>query len=146
MIRRRWDPTADLVTMQQTMDHLLTEAWAPRRAGRRQDSRIAVLPLDVYSTNHELIIKASVSGVEPEEIEITIEGDRLTIRGEICAPLENVEYHIQERRYGPFERTLTLNIPVEIEDAEATFQNGELTLILPKAEEVRPKVIKVEAR
>ena len=145
MIRRRWDPTADLATMQQTMDRFFDDPTAPRRAGRREERRKAVLPLDVYSTDHELIIKASVSGVDPEDVEITIEGDRLTIRGEICAPLENVDYHLQERRFGPFERTLTLNIPVEIQDAEATFQNGELTLIIPKAEAVRPKVIKVKA-
>jgi HSP20 family protein len=145
MIRRRWDPVADLVTMQQTMDRFLDESWAPRRAGWREDSRMAVLPLDVYSTDNELVIKASVSGLEPEDVQITIEGDRLTIKGEITAPLENVDYHIQERRYGPFGRTLTLNVPVEADSAEATFQNGELTLIIPKAEEVRPKVIKVKA-
>ena len=146
MIRRRWDPVTDLVTMQQTMERFFDEPWAPRRAGWREDSRRAVLPLDVYSTDHELIIQASVSGVEPEDVEITIEGDRLTIKGEIRAPLENVEYHIQERSYGAFGRTLSLNIPVETENAEATFQNGELTLTIPKAEEVRPKVIKVKAR
>lgn len=145
MIRRRWDPASDLVTMQQAMDRFFDGAWAPRSEGWREGSRVALLPLDVYSTANELVIKASVSGVEPEEVEITIEGDRLTIKGESRAPLENVEYHIQERRYGPFGRTLTLNIPVEAEAAEATFHNGELTLIVPKAEEVRPKVIKVKA-
>ena len=144
MIRRRWDPRAGLVTMQETVDRFFDEPWTPRRAGWRE--RMAPLPLDVYSTDNELVIKASVSGVDPEDVEITIEGDRLTIKGEICAPLENVEYHIQERRYGRFGRTLTLNMPVETEHAEATFQNGELTLIIPKAEEVRPKVIKVKAR
>jgi len=107
---------------------------------------MTVLPLDVYSTANELVIKASVSGVEPGDVEITIEGDRLTIKGETRAPLENVEYHIQERRSGPFGRTLTLNVPVEADSAEATFRNGELTLIIPKAEEVRPKVIKVKAQ
>ena len=146
MIRRRWDPRTDLVTMQQAMDRFFDEPWTPRRTGWREGERMAPLPLDVYSTDNELVIKASVSGVEPEDVEITIEGDRLTIKGEICAPLENVEYHIQERRYGRFGRTLTLNIPVETGNAEATFQNGELTLIIPKAEEVRPKVIKVKAR
>ena len=139
MIRRRWDPATDLVTMQQAMDRYFDGSWANQHHGRRAD----VLPLDVYSTANELIIKASVSGVEPGDVEITIEGDRLTIKGETNAPLENVEYHIQERRSGPFERTLTLNLPVEADNAEATFQNGELTLIIPKAEEVRPKVIKV---
>ena len=146
MIRRRWDPATDLVTMQQAMDRYFDESWAGRRAGWREGNPMAALPLDVYSTANELVIKASVSGVEPGDVEITIEGDRLTIKGETSAPLENVEYHIQERRSGPFGRTLTLNVPVEADSAEATFQNGELTLIIPKAEEVRPKVIKVKGK
>jgi len=145
MIRRRWEPASDLITIQEALDRYFDEGWAPRRVGWRAGRRVDALPLDVYSTDNELVIKASVSGVEPEDVEITIEGDRLTIKGEICAPLENVDYHIQERRYGPFGRTLTLNIPVDADSAEATFQNGELTLIIPKAEEVRPKVIKVKA-
>ena len=143
MIRRRWDPATDLITMQEAMDRYFDEAWAPRRANWRGSRRVDTLPLDVYSTDNELVIKASVSGIEPGEVEITIEGDRLTIKGETSAPLENVEYHIQERRSGPFGRTLTLNIPVDADNAEASFQNGELTLIIPKAVEVRPKVIKV---
>lgn len=147
MIRRTpWDPVTDLVTMQQAMDRLYDEAWAGRDAEWRQGQRMATLPLDVYSTANELIIKASVPGVEPEDVEITIEGDRLTIKGETNAPLENVEYHVQERRSGPFGRTLTLNVPVEADSAEATFRNGELTLVIPKAAEVRPRVIKVKSK
>lgn len=147
MVRRmRWNPVTDLVTMQQAMDRLFDEARASRPDEWRQGQRVALLPLDVYSTADELVIKAAVAGVEPEDVEITIEGDRLTIQGEISAPLENVDYHIQERRSGPFARTLTLNVPVEAENAEATFKNGELTLVIPKAQEVRPKVIKVTSK
>ncbi len=147
MIRRtRWNPVADLVTMQQAMDRLMDEAWAGQDAEWRQGQRVAALPLDVYSTADELVIKASVPGVEPTDVEITIEGDRLSIKGETSAPLENVDYHIQERRSGPFGRTLTLNVPVEADNAEATFRNGELTLVIPKAQEVRPKVIKVKSK
>ena len=147
MVRRvRWDPVTDLVTMQQALDRLYDEAWAGRDAEWRQGQRVNTLPVDVYSTANELVLKASVPGVEPEDVEITIEGDKLTIRGELNAPLDNVEYHIQERRAGPFGRTLTLNVPVEAEGAEATFQNGELTLIIPKAQEVRPKVIQVKSK
>jgi HSP20 family protein len=145
MARRRMRaPITDLVTMQQAMDRLFDEAWTRRDLGWRQGERVAVLPVDVYSTANELVINASVPGAAPEDVEITIEGDRLTIKGETQAPLDNVDYHIQERSYGAFGRTLTLNLPVEAEQAEATFKNGELTLIIPKAEEVRPKVIKVK--
>ena len=154
--RRGWDPITDLVTMQQAMDNLFDETWARRGMGWRQgDPRgmgwyhgepVVALPLDVYSTDNELVIKASVPGADPEEVEIAIEGDTLTIKGETGAPLENVDYHIQERRHGAFGRTLTLNVPVEAEQAEATFERGELTLIIPKSEEIRPKVIKVRSK
>ena len=144
--RRNWDPVADLVTMQQAMDRLYDDAWSRRGMGWRQGERVAPLPLDVYSTDNELIIKASVPGTGPEDVEITIEGDTLTIKGETKATLDNVDYHLQERRHGPFGRTLTLNVPVEADQAEATFENGELTLTIPKAAEVRPKVIKVKSK
>jgi len=145
MGRRSWDPLTDMVTMRQAMDHLFDEAWTRRGMGWGQGERVAPLPVDVYSTANELVVKASVPGVSPDNVEITIEGDTLTIKGETKAPLENVDYHIQERRYGPFARTLTLGMPVQADQAEATFDNGELTLVIPKAEEIRPKVIKVKS-
>ena len=144
--RRSWDPITDLVTMQQAMDRLFDEAWEGRGAGWRRGTRVAALPVDVYHTADELVILASVPGLNPEDVEITIEGDTLTIKGETKPPLENVDYHIQERRYGPFGRTLTLNMPVQANQAEAVFEKGVLTLTIPKAEELKPKVIKVESK
>jgi HSP20 family protein len=73
-------------------------------------------------------------------------GDTLTIRGELRPPLGNVEYLFQERSHGAFARTLTLNVPVAAEKAEAIFENGVLALTLPKAEEVKLKVIKVKSK
>jgi HSP20 family protein len=144
--RRIWDPTTDLVTLQQAMDQLLDEGWRQRGYGWQRGERVHTLPIDVYSTEGELIIQASVVGLDPEDVEITIEGDTLTIKGERKAPLDNVNYHIQERRYGRFSRTLTLNVPVEPDQAEAVFEKGILTLTIPKAEEVRPKVIHVKSK
>jgi HSP20 family protein len=144
--RRSWGPMTDMVTVQQAMDRLFDETWARRSMGWREGERVTALPVDVYSTANELVLKASVPGVDPENVEITIEGDTLTIRGETKSPLENVDYHIQERSYGPFGRTLTLNVPVDVDQAEAAFDNGELTLIIPKAEAVRPKVITVKSK
>jgi HSP20 family protein len=144
--RRSWDPVTDLVAMQHAMDRLFDDAWTRRGMGWQQAERTATLPVDVYSTADELVVKASVPGLKAEDVEITIEGETVTIKGTTQAPLDNVDYHIQERRYGPFGRTLTLNVPVNTEQAEATFENGELTLVIPKAEEVRPKVIKVKSR
>lgn len=113
---------------------------------RRRSGYTHALPVDVYSTENELVVEASVPGLEPADVEITIEGETLTIKGERRAPLENVDYHIQERRYGLFARSLTLNLPVESEGAEAVFEKGVLTLTIPKAEEARPKIIKVKSK
>ncbi len=144
--RNVWSPMADLMAMQQAMDRLYDENWGRYGGGWRRGERVHYLPLDVYSTPDELVVQASMPGINPEEVAITIEGDTLTIKGERKPPLENVEYLVQERRYGPFSRTLSLNVPVEADRAEAQFDRGLLTLHIPKAAEVRPKLIKVTGK
>lgn len=106
--------------------------------------RVIRLPVDVYTTDNEIVVTASVPGVNPDSIDITVEDEVLTIKSEIPARLENVNYLFVERFHGSFSRSLKLNVPVNVEDIEATFENGILTLVLPKAEEARPKVIKVQ--
>ncbi|HEY89323.1 MAG TPA: Hsp20/alpha crystallin family protein [Thermoflexia bacterium] len=143
-----WDPVRDLVSLRSAVDRLMEESVVPSWAGRgrERDGRALRLPVDVYVTENELVIKASVPGLKGDEVEITLEGDNLSIKGEFPAPLENVEYLINERPYGSFGCTLTINIPVDVDGAEAKFENGVLTLILPKAEEARPRVIKVATK
>ena len=102
------------------------------------------LPLDAYATDEEIVITAGVPGLKPEDLEITLEGDVLTIEGSLPEPLENVDYLFHERPRGKFHRSLTLNVPIKPEEAEATFDRGELRLILPKAEEAKPKVIRIK--
>jgi HSP20 family protein len=102
--------------------------------------------VDIYTTPDELVLTASLPGLLPEEVEITIEGDTLTIRGELRAPLDNVDYIFQERSHGAFSRSLTLNVPVDVDNTEAVFENGVLTLTMPKVEEVRPKSIKITTK
>jgi HSP20 family protein len=103
---------------------------------------LKVLPDD------EVVVKATVPGVKPDDLHITITGDVLTIRGEVKQEEEVKEeaYHIRERRYGTFSRSLPLPVPVLTDKAKAEFENGILTLTLPKAEEVRPKTIEVKAK
>jgi len=95
-----------------------------------------------------VVVKSSVAGVKPEDIDITITGDTLTIKGETKAEekIERENYVRQERRYGAFSRSLTLPTTIVAEQAKAEFENGVLTLTLPKAEEVKPKTIKVKAK
>ncbi len=103
------------------------------------------LAVDAYETDDAVVILASVPGVNPEAININLEDDVLTISGEFNHNVENARYLIRERAAeGRFHRTLRLNIPVVVEGIEATFDNGILTLTLPKAPEARPVTIQVK--
>ena len=118
------------------------ELCAPRRP---DGQRRCVLPLDIAETEDEFIVKASLPGVRPEDVHITAHGDTLTIRGEMKAEEEKKgeHYHLRELRQGHFQRTVTLSTPISADKAQAQFENGVLTLKLPKAEEAKPKEIKI---
>lgn len=142
----RWEPFKDLMTLREAMDRLFEESYV--RPGTRwtgAETRLA-LPIDAYATDEDIVITAAIPGIDPEAVEITIEGDSLTIRGELRGPMENVTYLLQERPYGTFSRTLRLNVPVQADKAEATFDKGVLTLTIPKQEEMKPKTIRVTGK
>ncbi len=103
------------------------------------------LPVDAWITEDALFLTASVAGLRAEDIEITLNDDVLTIRGELQAPAEDIDFVLHERFHGRFERRLTLNVPVDIEAAEASCEDGVLRLRLPKAEAHRPQRIAVNA-
>lgn len=139
----RWDPFRDVVTLREAMDRLFEDSFVPSRRREQVTERVWRLPLDAYVTPDEIVVLANMPGVKPEAVEITIEGDTLTIKGERPAPLSNVDYVMQERPTGKFQRTLNINIPVDADKAEARYENGLLTLTIPKAEAVRPKTIQI---
>ena len=134
----RWNPARDMLSLHEAMDRL--NGWSEQDSG----PRAARLPIDAWSNDSEIVVTASLPGVKAEDVEITVEGDVLTIKGEIPAA-ENGNAVIGERYHGPFSRSLTLNVAVDVDQIEAKFENGVLTVVLPKAEEVRPKQIKVKA-
>ena len=140
----RWSPARDMVRLSDAMDRMFEDAWTQPRPARVE--REVRLPLDVYTTPSEIVLTANVPGLKPEDVQVTLEGDTLSIYGEFKAPMENVEYIFQERSYGKFSRKLTINVPVDANKVEATFDSGVLTVTLPKAEAARPKTIKVEAK
>ncbi len=143
----RWSPSQDLISLREAMDRLFEESWTGTTEpdwSRRETTRAWRLPVDVHSTDEEIVIQAAVPGATAQDVEITIEGDTLIIRGELPVRPENVNYLLEELPAGRFHRALNLNIPVEASRAEATFANGVLTLIIPKAEAVRPRQIKVK--
>jgi HSP20 family protein len=143
----RWRPWSDFMTLRQAMDHLFEDSLVRPGLGRPPVFRegMVELPVDIYSTEDEIVLRAAVPGVNPDDVEIIIEGDTLTIKGETTAP-EDVDYICQEHCYGPFARTFNLNVPIQTDKVTAEFENGVLTLTLPKAEEVKPKTIKVKAK
>jgi len=130
------------------MDRLFEESFVHPRAGWLTPFGAGTLAVDMYETDEDVVVKTSVPGVKPEDIDITITGDTLTIKGEVKAEekIERANYIRQERRYGAFSRSLTLPTSVVAEKAKAEFENGVLTLTLPKSEEVKPKTIKVKAK
>jgi HSP20 family protein len=104
------------------------------------------LAVDVVENEDGFIVKASVPGINPEDVEITFEDNVLTIKGEIVEEEEKEEenYHIRERRSGHFARSLRFPVDVNAEEVEATYSNGVLALNIPKVEEVKPKRIEVK--
>ena len=140
----RWDPLRDMITLRQAVDRMLDETFA--RGTESRGTGAWLLPMDAYITDEAIIIRADVPGIKPEEIEITLEGDTLAIRGEIRRDESSQrKYVLLERPTGKFERTLNINMPIDHEGVEASFKDGVLTLTLPKAETVRPRQITVKS-
>lgn len=143
----RWEPAREFMTLREAMDRLFEDSFVGgRRDGNGHQDQEMRLPIEAYATENEIVVRAAVPGLQPDQVEITIEGDTLTLRGEFPRPLENVNYLFAERPWGRFSRTLQLNVPIQADKAEATFENGLLTLSLPKAEAVRPKTIRIKTK
>jgi HSP20 family protein len=139
----RWDPIRDMITMRQAMDRMLDESFA--RGAETRGTGAWLLPMDAYITDDAIVIRADVPGITAENLDITLEGDALTIRGEIQREeADNRKYVLLERPVGRFERTLTINTPINHDAVEAAFKDGVLTLTLPKAEAVKPRQITVK--
>lgn len=144
----RWEPFPEIMSLRQAVDRLFEESFI-------RPSRLLTLfgeapgvTMDMYQTPKEVVVKASLPGVNPEEVDITITGDVLTIKGETESEeeIKREDYLCQECRYGSFSRSVTLPGGLRIDRAEATFENGILTLTIPKAEEVKPKSIRVRTK
>jgi HSP20 family protein len=146
----RWQPIRELANMRNDMDrmmeHFFEEPFFANAANWPQRNGGAWnLALDVAEDTDNYIVKASVPGINPDDIEITLTDNVLTIKGETKAEQESKEtnWHVRERRYGSFMRSVTLPAPVDADKVEATNEHGVLTLRLPKAEAVKPKKIAI---
>ncbi len=144
----RWEPMNDMVTLRDAMDRLFDEAFT-RPWGLTGNGRGMGMPaVDMYQTDEDVVVKTAIPGIKPEDVQISVTGDTLTIKGELKEKNDNKQkaYQIREQRWGTFERTLSLPTDVKADKATADFENGVLTITLPKAEEVKPKTITVKAK
>ena len=145
--------TRDFATLANAMNRVFDGNFGPYNyarnggyAGDTQNGETAPtlrLPVDVWTGDEAYTITAYLPGVKPEEVEITFEGEELTIRGQFPKPSEGTQFIKSELFHGAFERRLGFNVPVNADAIEATNENGLLTLRVPKAEVVKPKQIKV---
>jgi HSP20 family protein len=102
----------------------------------------------MYQTDNEVVVKATLPGFKADQVQINLTGDILTLKGEAKQEDERSDrdWHIRERRFGTFERSVALPTAVKTDKAEAMFENGILTITLPKADEVKPKTINIKAK
>ena len=140
----QYKPSRDMMTLREAMDQLFDEAFT-RPFGMSEFSMPAI---DLYQTHEDVIVKAALPGMTAEDVEISVAGDMLTLKGEIQRKdeREDAAYLIREQRSGRFERSLMLPTEVQSDKAQAEFENGILTVTLPKAEQVRPKTITVKVK
>jgi HSP20 family protein len=147
MSTTRWDPWGDIVSLREAMNNLLEESFVRPRTGPSGPGMASSLALDVRETPEQFIITASVPGVSPSQIDISVLGDTIRIRGHRREETEDVgegsRWLLRERRFGAFERTFALPTVVDAERAEAEFNDGVLTITLPKADVARPRSIPV---
>ncbi len=141
----RWEPARDMMTLREAMDHLFDGAFT-RPFGMMNNTSIPAI--DMYQTDNDVVVKAALPGIKADEVQINVTGDILSIRGEIKRKdeVKDKAWHIREQRWGSFERSVILPTEVVSDKAKAEFEDGVLTITLPKAEEVRPKTITVKAK
>ena len=141
-----WRPFREVSRLRNEMDRLWDDYFGPGRRALRPLEE-AWLPLvDVSETGDKITVKAEIPGMEAKDIEISMVGDTLTLKGEKKAEREEMEenYHMVERSYGSFSRTMKLPSTVDADKVEATYKNGVLTVVLPKREETKPRQIEVK--
>jgi HSP20 family protein len=143
----RWSPVSDLMSLHNAMDRLFGDTLGLGSGQSRTVGAVGegYLPLDVYQTEKEWVIRAAVPGIDPQNVEVTSDGGQISIRGEIKLPEGSHPdtYWLRENFYGKFSRVLTLPEEALGEQARAQFVNGMLILMVPKAQPAKPKSVKI---
>ena len=148
MILKRWEPLVELRRMDTEMDRIRRHMFRPTYLWPRFLPRDGQVAIDVYWDADNLVVRAALPGVKPEEAEVTFADSTLTISGEIKLEKEvkEEEYLHRERRSGNFRRVVALPQGLDTERAEASYDNGILTVTIPKTEESKPKSLKINVK
>ena len=144
----RFDPLGEMVSLRSAMDRLFEDSFVNPLGWRTLNGNDTVTPpIDVHESADEIVVSAALPGMKADDVEITMTGQSLTLRGEFKADekVERDQYLYRERRFGSFSRSLQLPVRVQGDKADATFKDGILTLRIPKAEEVKPRQIRINA-
>ena len=144
----RWDPFQDLLAIQDEMNQLFGQATGQAGRGTGEAATRAWAPaLDIAERNDAYVVTVEVPGIKPEQLDITLENGALTISGErrFESETKDKQFHRIERRYGAFRRSISLPDRVRADAVEASFEDGLLQVVVPKAEEAKPKRIEVRA-
>lgn len=146
----RWSPVSDLVSLHSAMDRLFNEALTPTRRGHGEqidDVSEGYLPLDVYQTDKDWVIRAAVPSADPQQINVTCNGKTIRIEGEIKQPppteSRSENYWMRENFYGHFMRQVTLPEGANCDQTKAEFRNGMLELRVPKTQPSKPEAKKI---
>src|SRR5438309_5076957 len=139
----RWEPFRGVISLQDQVNRLLNDVF--ERQGEESSLTAWAPAVDIYETEHELVVQADLPEVDPKDLDSRVENNILTIRGErkFEKKVNEENYLRVERAYGSFARSFSLANTVNSEAIKADYQNGVLTLSIPKKEEAKPKQIKV---
>jgi len=139
-----WRPFETLSSLRRDMDRLWDRFFG-EDLGLTRWREVWTPSLDVSETKNDLIVKTEIAGVDPKDVDISLSGDTLTIKGEKKQEKEEKEegYHLMERSYGSFSRSVRLPVEVDQDKVKASYKNGVLKITLPKSEKMRAKEIKV---
>ncbi len=144
----KWDPFRDLISIQDRMNKLFEQTLTRSRGEEGVSPTTWTPAVDIYETADTIVMKAELPGVAREDIQIQIDGNALTLRGErrFAKDVQEESYLRIERAYGSFHRSFTLPAGVQSDKVRALFRDGVLELSLPKVEEAKPKKIAIEVR
>jgi len=152
MSMQRWDPFSDIVSLREAMDRLFEQSVVRPQRGQTQTTAGArVMPIDLFEKDNDYVIRAFVPGASADSVDISAERDSVVIKAHIPGEMEKEEanqyrWMLGELGYGDVVRAVTLPAAIDAAKMEATVENGVLTLVVPKAEEAKPKKIAVKAK